>query len=221
MRARINELEAQANNNQNAADILTNMVVNNQAIIDDELEAKRTDRVLLKSEAAAVGATKPLGRTESEVLAELGADSGTQREVLHTHVSEVFCPPRFTRAARNFGLTPGLAMDLTNGWDLNDPAQLASAWKHLKDKKLYLFVGSPECSPFSKLRSLNRNHANYQETLRKCVKHLEVVCAMYEFQHRHGRLFLHGHPCDASNWHLPCVQKTLGLEGVGHADCDQ
>eukprot|EP00972_Heterocapsa_arctica_P006392 937891-Heterocapsa_arctica.AAC.1 len=37
-----------------------------------------------------------------------------------THVSEIFCPPRFTQNARRFGLTAGLAFDLTVGWDLNN-----------------------------------------------------------------------------------------------------
>ena len=48
------------------------------------------------------------GEGESLVSMLCGAD-----------MCEVFSPPRVGLEARKFGLTPGDAMDLTTGWDLN------------------------------------------------------------------------------------------------------
>ena len=90
-------------------------------------------------------------------------------------VAEVFCPPRFTPRASRFGLLPGLAFDLRSGWDLDDPRHIAALWRYLDMVKPYLVVGSPECKAFSQLRHLNKDHKDYDETLRKGMKHLKLL----------------------------------------------
>ena len=46
-------------------------------------------------------------------------------------------------------------------------------------------------------------------TKQKAVKHVEVVCALYEYQLRQGRHFLHEHPWTAKSWDLPCIKKVM------------
>ena len=56
-------------------------------------------------------------------LLQLGVNSSVQ-------VAEVFSSLGKARFVHRFGLTPGLALDLRTGWDLNDPAQRAKMWSH-------------------------------------------------------------------------------------------
>ena len=50
------------------------------------------------------------------------------------HVAEVFSSPGKARFVHRFGLTPGLALDLRTGWDLNDPAHVQKCG-HICNKK--------------------------------------------------------------------------------------
>ena len=178
---------------------------------------------------AACQEDKVWDQDEREVLNKLGIESSAHSEVLgmlmavgcQTHVSEIFCPPRFTARCNRLGLTPGLAMDLRTGWNFDEPADRDAAWKHLKHEQPYLLIGSPECKAFSQLRYLHSGSAKYAETLKKGLEHLRLVCAMYKYQVEHGRLFLHEHPWQASSWSARCVQEVLELPGVEVAYCDQ
>ena len=58
------------------------------------------------------------------------------------HVAEVVSSPGKARFVHRFGLTPGSALDLRTGWDLNDPAQRAKMWSHLQQERPILIVGS-------------------------------------------------------------------------------
>ena len=58
------------------------------------------------------------------------------------HVAEVFSNPGKARFVHRFGLTPGLALDLRTGLDLNDPAQRAKMWSHWQRERPILTVGS-------------------------------------------------------------------------------
>ena len=137
------------------------------------------------------------------------------------HVAEDFCPPRFTKRAERLDLNPGIAMDLTVGWDLNDPRHIAAAWRYLKEVKPYLLVGSPECKAFSQLAALNRGKPGYDAALKEGLAHLRITCEMYAYQHRQGRLFLHEHPWAASSWGLKMLQAVLDLPGVERVRADQ
>ena len=44
---------------------------------------------------------------------------GLINELLKVDVVEAYSPPRVTLEAKKFGLKPGEAWDLTNGWDFN------------------------------------------------------------------------------------------------------
>jgi hypothetical protein len=64
---------------------------------------------------------------ERKCLLRLGLAANRHNAILQTlmaigdsvHVSEVFCPPRFTAQCHRFGLSAGLAMDLRSGWNFD------------------------------------------------------------------------------------------------------
>ena len=78
----------------------------------------------------------------------LMALGGGTPELSTTHVAEVFPPPRVTKMARRCGLSPGIAVDLRTGWDLNDPQDVKKLWAYLEQERPLLIVGSPERRPF-------------------------------------------------------------------------
>ena len=49
----------------------------------------------------------------------------------------------------------GEAWDLTTGWDFNRPEHREAAEAYQADKKPVVIIGSPPCTPFSQLQSLN------------------------------------------------------------------
>ena len=73
-------------------------------------------------------------------------------------VSEVFCPPRFTAMAANMGLCPGLAMDLVNGWDLDDETIFAD-W--ITGMQSIQHIAKPECAKQEVCRDNKDVHQAY------------------------------------------------------------
>lgn len=147
----------------------------------------------------------------------LGAPPARQVDALakeaNTIVSEVYSPPRVTKAARilkRLGITPVFAMDITvndedgNPWDFENEAQQAKAHKRLIDTEPDLLVGSPECKEYSPWQRINKAKSStpeeYEERQKKADRHLEFVCNLYRSQCLAGRLFLHEHPRQASSW---------------------
>ena len=153
---------------------------------------------------------------------------------LHTVVSEIYSPPRVTRAARmlpHLGITPGFALDLTvddddgKPWDFDQPEKRNKAVRKLLLEKPDLLVGSPECTDFRPRQRLNKakaaNPEEYVEARRRGVRHLEFVCKLYKLQHEAGRLFLHEHPRQADSWEEACILRVLTLPGVSSIEMDQ
>ena len=70
-------------------------------------------------------------------------------------VSEVFCYDRFTSRCRRFGLQPGYALDLTTGWDLDDPEQMQQAEELQITYEPQVLIGSPSCRAHSQLLKFN------------------------------------------------------------------
>ena len=63
-------------------------------------------------------------------------------------VAEVVSPPRVTVVAKDYRLKPGMAMDLTNGWDFTIRRHKEAAEKHVRTVKPWIVIGSPECRMF-------------------------------------------------------------------------
>ena len=82
--------------------------------------------------------------------------------VIQNHVSEVWSPPRVTKLAAEFGLSPGFAYDFVvgdengNPWDFDKPEQREKCVKHIMEQKPQFPIGSPMCTAFSALQGLNK-----------------------------------------------------------------
>ena len=66
---------------------------------------------------------------------------------------EMYSPRRVTAECPRFGLKPGEAMDLTNGWDFRQETSRAKAWTYIKKFKPRLIIGSPMCTMLSSLQN--------------------------------------------------------------------
>ncbi len=68
----------------------------------------------------------------------------TREEMMKSiDVAEVYSPRRVTAEAKKWGLRPGDAMDLTNGWDFTLKRHRGAAKKYVKEARPKLLIGSP------------------------------------------------------------------------------
>ena len=86
---------------------------------------------------------------------------------IHQFTWQKFSNPGKTCFVHRLGLTPGLALDLRTGWDLNDLAQRAKMWLHLQQERPILLVG-------------------YQDDT-----HMRWMIDVYRWQVSQGRFFVH------------------------------
>ncbi len=114
-------------------------------------------------------------------------------------------------------------MDLTTcddqgrPWDFDDYRQRARARELLRRDKPMVLIGSPMCTAFCRLQSINfaRMHPDrVRVILTRARMHLNFVCSLYEEQVREGRHFIHGHPAGATSWEEPAVRRVMKLPGV-------
>ena len=100
-------------------------------------------------------------------------------------VSEMFSPPRFTQHAGRLGLRPGFAVDLSTGWNLDLPQDVAKMDELIEKEKPELLTGSPDCAPFTILRNINKsylNSAENKEKRRKGEERLKLCVERYRRQ---------------------------------------
>ena len=126
---------------------------------------------------------------------------------------EAYSPPRVTLEAKKFGLKPGAAWDLTTGWDFNRPSHRKAVERDVDQKKPLVIIGSPPCTPFSKLQTLNRAAAGRKQKWKEGVEHMRFVVKLYKKQVLGGRVFLHEHPRNATSWMLEEVRDMVKIEG--------
>ena len=143
---------------------------------------------------------------------------------MHHHITEVYSPPRVTAMAKRMSMIPGFALDLTQldpddnkPWDFNDPEKAAKAKQLIKDKKALLVIGSPMCSAFSQLQSINFSKMTKEEVdkvVQYGTRHLEFCIELYNIQINQGLYFLHEHPWGARSWKHEGIQNILNRRGV-------
>lgn len=141
-------------------------------------------------------AERELGRQRSErisvLIHTLGGDGKAYRrekaKTARKVISEIYSAPRITAAAQrlpHYGLTAGLALDLTvndetgKPYDFNDPKQRAKAGKLFEEQQPFLLVGSPPCTPFSQIQAINRERRDPHQIERELIAgrvHLEFCC---------------------------------------------
>ena len=130
-------------------------------------------------------------------------------------IGEVFCTDRFSREAPKFKLDTTFCLDLTHGWDLDDPRQRAAAEELQKRTKPTLLIGSPKCSAFSQLMAFgNMEPSKYADLLKQGITHLKWCVKLYHRQMDDGNYFVHEHPLGAKSWHLNFMKEILDRDGV-------
>ena len=141
-------------------------------------------------------------------------------------ITEIFSPERVAAEAKRFGLTAGLSMDLTTGWDFRVTADRQRAKHYVRTKKPLLVIGSPVCTPLSRLQALNwgrskKTHQKLTRDLEEATQHMEFVAEIYNMQDEAGRYYLHGNPAQATSWQLACIQRVVGLARTQLVEADQ
>ena len=70
-------------------------------------------------------------------------------------VAELCSPPRTSLGAQQFGLAPGVAMDLRTGWDFTLHRHRQAALEYVRRVKPLLIIVSPECTQLRQLQHLD------------------------------------------------------------------
>ena len=109
--------------------------------------------------------------------------------MLKVDLVEAYSPPRVTLESKKFGLKPGEAWDLTNGWDFTRKDHQDKAEEYLERKKPPVLIGSPPCTPFSQLQSLNPVTDKSKRKLKEGVEHMKFMVRLYKKQVEQGRVF--------------------------------
>ena len=150
-------------------------------------------------------------------------------------VVELYSQPRIAQEAaiRKYGgtdLTAGWSLDLTmrdpetnSPWDLSKQDVQNRVRKMVTVSKPFMLVGSPPCTPFSRLQALNspkRDPKVVEEELAAGRAHMNFCFEMYELQRKSGRFFAHEHPSTATSWSLPVVLEMLLKEDVDLVEVD-
>ena len=136
----------------------------------------------------------------------------------------IFCKDRFTSRAREFGLTPGFAFDISEGWDLNDPESRRRALTVQEETEPFIVVGSPRCTAWSSLLNFGKTNPEvFDDLMREALVHLDFSFEVYERQCNKGKYFLHEAPHMARSWRIERVQKMMArsdVYGVRMAQCE-
>ena len=112
-----------------------------------------------------------VGSMEVEILrlvSELGCGGKAHRRERKTRlraiVSEIYSPPRVTRAAKllpSLGLLPGLALDVTTvnakgePWNFDEEETQREAEALIDESEPWILIGSPMCTAFCTWQYLN------------------------------------------------------------------
>ena len=137
-------------------------------------------------------------------------------------MSEIFSPERMTTVCKQYGLIPGQAMDIKNGFDFDLAAKRKKTWDSILPDKPKLVIGSPPGTFLSRLQELNkhmyRNDAAWmatnQEGIEQARRDVRCCAKIYNHQREAGRYLLHEHPWLATSWFLPEFEEMQGYDDV-------
>ena len=87
---------------------------------------------------------------------ETAANIQLVEQILSTDVSEMFSPERVTKVCEQYGLKPGQAMDIKNGYDFDLASDRKKCWESIVRDEPKLIIGSPPCTFFSRLQDLKK-----------------------------------------------------------------
>ena len=137
-------------------------------------------------------------------------------------VSEIFSPERVGALCRDYGLKPGMSMDIKTGYDFDSKKDRDGIWESIMRDEPSLVIGSPPCTLCSRLQELNKYMyrddrlwlLKVQERMSQAKRYVEFCAKIYNYQVENGRYFVHEHPWLAASWGLECIAKLERREDV-------
>ena len=100
---------------------------------------------------------------------------------------------------------------------LGNPETQKRAMKRVEEDAPYLLIGSPPCTPFSRIQFFNKSRGSPEEKARKLDQakaHITFCIKLYRAQRKRGRFLLHEHPHGADSWSMEEVEELLAEEDV-------
>eukprot|EP00434_Breviolum_minutum_P004449 symbB.v1.2.003922.t1/scaffold210.1/size302740/13 len=164
-----------------------------------------------------------LSKEQKKKLRRAEADHEKNLEVLAVGVSEVFSPPRISKEAERRHMRVGKAYDLKTGYDLKEEKDRRRMWKELHQDDPELVTGSPPCTPFSILQSLNlpkMEKARAVHMVGEGLLHVSTTVQVCKWQYRRGKLFLFEHPRGSRAFEEEEVLELMQLPGVYVCEAD-
>ena len=141
--------------------------------------------------------------------------SGLNEKQLKT-VAEVFNPSRFGERTGKFGLSQGVAFDLSVGYDLLKAGKRNEVRNYLETVKPGLVTLAPPCTLLSIMQNMNLKHRmdpdKEKQFLRDFMKSMILLNFAIEVARtvsKYGGTFLFEHPWTSKAWKQPKVIKML------------
>ena len=185
--------------------------------------------------------TEKLKRLHAEVAQEfLEHPAGTKRlkriaDAFHLSVrnlklvTEVYNPGCFEEAIRKNKLTPGIAFDITLGYDLLQPQAQEQVREYLRHMKPGLVLLAPPCHMYSQLQNLSKNKretdsvlmARYLVKRKAADKLLAFAAELCNICIEMGSTFVLEHPWAARSWQTKPLERLLRRNDTFISRCDQ
>ena len=142
--------------------------------------------------------------------------------LMSADVTEIFSPERLEAVCKEFGLKPGISMDIKSGYDFDNKKDRDRCWEAIERDKPTMVIGSPPCTLLSKLQELNKFMytdkrmwmLKFQERMEQAKRYVEFCAKVYQYQIDNNRYVLHEHPYLATSWGLGCIEKLMAREDV-------
>ena len=205
-----------------------------KCIVEEEDVKERITRAeLRKSKGEHISLISKKDKEKPRHLAKLQEEVHIQMMKLVVEgmdVAEIYSPPRVAVKAREMGLRAGWSLDLTtkdeqgNKWDLSKDKMRKKAMDKIRKDKPLLVIGSPMCTDWSSLMSLNwpkMEKEDIKNRMKEARKHLRFCVEVYKHQIENGRYYLHEHPMHAKSWKEPMIKRMILKEKAIIAKIDQ
>ena len=122
-----------------------------------------------------------------ELIVELGGITLAAPGDIASVVTEVFGRGRIASRAGEFGLTEGMAYDLSTGWDLNVKEQRLLVEQQIAAQRPLFLIGSPRCTAWSNLLNFGTiKEVTMQSLMKEALEHINTCVRLYALQHAHG-----------------------------------
>eukprot|EP00435_Cladocopium_sp_Y103_P008347 s557_g2.t1 len=144
-------------------------------------------------------------------------------------VAEIYNPGCFSKFAKQHGLEPGIAFDLTLGHDLSCPKKRAHVIEYIKTVRPGLTLIAPPCHLYSQLQNLLKElreqdpeaMKRYISKRRKAQVLLNFAVEVAELCRELGLIFVLEHPWSAQSWQTKVLEKLIAHEDVFVSRADQ